>query len=239
MACLGAMASPAEVRDVTRRVIERFTQNGFMFTALDVSNEVKQQLSGVRHRDVAPLVREMFDDDVMGDAYTRTLIDVMAGGSKKAEAFLYYDEEDDPEDYDGSLREQTAAPPSSSSSQGSSPAAAAPPVSSPADGNSAPTAPANDPSVLKLDIDDDEGIVIPKSFVEFAVIHDDKVFLDAAMIGSGLVIKPPDGSRPLAELDVTAQGVEVPASLLLAFDDEEPLILRAGVRIIEIEGTPR
>src|SRR5262249_33903333 len=58
-----------DVENVTRRVMDRFGCEGFLFTALDVSNQVKQSLPGVRHREVAPIVRDLFDDGVMGESY--------------------------------------------------------------------------------------------------------------------------------------------------------------------------
>ena len=63
-------------RAVTQRVMLDLVDQGFMFTALDVSNEVKNHVSA-RHREISPLVRELFDEGVLGDDYTRTLIDVL------------------------------------------------------------------------------------------------------------------------------------------------------------------
>ena len=84
--------SQEQLLAVTKRVVDKYTFEALLFTSLDVSNAVKQTLPTVRHREVAPIVRTFFDDAVMGDTYTRTLIDVMAGGArgKKAEAYLYH-----------------------------------------------------------------------------------------------------------------------------------------------------
>jgi hypothetical protein len=82
---------PADVlRGVTQRVVDLYTKGGFLFTALDVSNAVKQTLASVRHREVSPLVRELFDKGWMGEDYEQTLIDVVAEGRKPAQAYLYH-----------------------------------------------------------------------------------------------------------------------------------------------------
>lgn len=84
-----ADVSPDALRGVTQRVVDLYTREGFLFTALDVSNSVKQTLPSIRHREVAPLVRDMFDSGTMGDAYLQTLIDVKAD-RKTVQAFLYH-----------------------------------------------------------------------------------------------------------------------------------------------------
>ena len=221
-------------RAVTLGVLERLVNQGFMFTALDVSNEVKSELDGVRHREISPIVRELYDDGALGDDYTRTLIDVLAGG-KTVQAYLYHHEDDDPEDYDGDLREQKARPPSArrGSSSASSPTAA------PAPKPTVAASPNLDVTELSLTRQRDGSIEIPSGFLERAGIYDDTVHLDAAGIGSGLVILPPDPTKdPLAELDVD-DVVVVPADRLSAYDGSSPIIVRRGARKLEIEGTLR
>ena len=100
-----------DVENVTRRVMDRFAYEGFLFTALDVSNQVKQSLPGVRHREVAPIVRDLFEDGVMGESYVQTLIDVRLPDGQMTQAFLYHLEGDDPDDYAGTQRQQRAIPP--------------------------------------------------------------------------------------------------------------------------------
>lgn len=220
----------SDKRAVTLGVLERLVEQGFMFTALDVSNEVKNELEGVRHREISPIVRELFDDGALGDDYTRTTIDVLAGG-KTVQAFLYHHEGDDPDDYDGDLREQKAKPPGARrGSSGAAPAPAADPT---------PAAPNLDVAELSLRRQRDGSIEIPSGFLERAGIYDDIVHLDAAGIGSGLVILPPDSTKdPLAELDVE-DVVVVPADRLSAYDGTSPIIVRRGARKLEIEGTLR
>ena len=106
--------SPDVLRSVTERVIDEFTGAAMMFTALDVSNVVKLTLADARHRDIAPIVRAMFDRDGMG-AYQQTMIDVMAGGAKPARAYLYHLPEHPASMYDDSMRSQLAIPPVSPS----------------------------------------------------------------------------------------------------------------------------
>ena len=216
-------------RAVTRSVILDLVDQGFMFTALDVSNEVKLRVDA-RHREISPLVRELFDEGILGDEYTRTLIDVLAGG-KTVQAYLYYHEDDDPEDYDGSLREQKARPPGQRVPSG----------------NDAPAA-ANVANKPKLDLNVDEltlyrerdgSIEIPVGFLQRAGIYDRTVHLDAAHFGSGLVITSPDPSKdPLAVLDVS-DAVVIPADRLSAYDGSKPVHVRVGARQLDLEGTLR
>lgn len=100
----------AVLRAVTQRVLDSFTAQGALFTGLDVSNVVKSTLPDVRHRDIAPLIREMYERGAMGE-YTQTLIDVMANGATPAQAYLYHLAEYDPSLYDDAHRSQLAIPP--------------------------------------------------------------------------------------------------------------------------------
>ena len=100
-----------DVENVTRRVMDRFAYEGFLFTALDLSNQVKQSLPGVRHREVAPIVRDLFEDGVMGESYVQTLIDVRLPNGESTQAFLYHLDADDPDDYAGTQRQQRAIAP--------------------------------------------------------------------------------------------------------------------------------
>lgn len=102
--------SPEELAAVTARVLDTFTSSGMLFTALDVSNAVKGTLTDIRHREVAPLVREAFDRGSMGP-YKQTLIDVMAEGRKAVQAFLYHLPKHPTSNYDDSMRSQLAIPP--------------------------------------------------------------------------------------------------------------------------------
>ncbi|HEY5944113.1 MAG TPA: hypothetical protein VIV40_01420 [Kofleriaceae bacterium] len=95
---------------VTARVVDELTSGGLMFTALDVSNAVKQTVAEARHREISPIVRDIFERRGMG-AYMQTSIDVMAQGNKPARALLYHLPEQSPAMYDDSMRAQLAVPP--------------------------------------------------------------------------------------------------------------------------------
>jgi len=94
---------------VTARVLDRFTAAAMLFTALDVSNTVKESLADVRHRDISPLVRQAFERGAMG-SYASTQIDVNAGG-KTVQALLYHLPTQAPDLYDEKMRTQLARPP--------------------------------------------------------------------------------------------------------------------------------
>lgn len=98
------------LRAVTQRVLDSFTGQGALFTALDVSNAVKGTLPDVRHREIAPVVRDLYERGAMGE-YTQTLIDVLADGHKQAQAYLYHLYEHDASLYDETMRTQLAIPP--------------------------------------------------------------------------------------------------------------------------------
>lgn len=102
--------SQDELYAVTARVVDEFTSAAMLFTALDVSNAVKQTLTDARHRDISPIVRDLYDRRGMG-AYTQTLIDVMAAGHKPTKAFLYHLPEQTIALYDDAMRSQLATPP--------------------------------------------------------------------------------------------------------------------------------
>lgn len=109
-----AKTDDSTLRAVTQRVVDTFTAQGALFTALDVSNAVKTTLPEVRHRQVSPLVRELFERRAMGD-YQHSLIDVLADGKTPTQAYLYHLPEHDVTLYDESMRTQLAIPPVSTS----------------------------------------------------------------------------------------------------------------------------
>lgn len=104
-----AKSTPEEMEAVTARVLDRFTAAAMLFTALDVSNAVKEALPDVRHREVSPLVRDAYDRGALG-TYSQTLIDVKAG-DKDVQAFLYHLPSQSPDLYDEKMRSQLAKPP--------------------------------------------------------------------------------------------------------------------------------
>ena len=111
-----AKTTPEQLEAVCARVLDTFTSAGMLFTALDVSNAVKTSLSDIRHREVAPIVRDAFARGSMG-SYKQTLIDVITEGRKPAEAFLYHLPAHPTSNYDDSMRSQLAIPPVASGAE--------------------------------------------------------------------------------------------------------------------------
>lgn len=101
-----AQSTPEEMEAITARVLDRFTAAAMLFTALDVSNAVKDSLPDVRHRDISPLVRQAFDRGALGP-YQTTEIDVNAG-DKKVQALLYHLPSQAADLYDETMRSQLA-----------------------------------------------------------------------------------------------------------------------------------
>jgi hypothetical protein len=91
--------------------VENKIQAREAFTALDISNDLKRRRFPVRHSEISPIVRDIWDSGAMGVAgYDRRLIDVYtSGGTAEAQAFLYLPNDADPDDYD--QRIQDALPP--------------------------------------------------------------------------------------------------------------------------------
>lgn len=97
-----------------RAVVEGFCDDLTPFTSVDVSNSVKraghQTGNPVRHREVAPIVRELYSDGELDKfGYSRELIKVSLPGDRQAQAWLYHHQTSDPADYD--TRSQVALSP--------------------------------------------------------------------------------------------------------------------------------
>ncbi len=204
-----------DIESVTRRVIDTMTYDGFLFTALDVSNEVKKVLPGVRHREVAPIVRDIYSNGDLGEDYTRTLIDVIADGHKKVQTFLYHLDDDDPEDYTGSQRRQMATPPVSIQDQRSALSAK---------------------TECLVDIGKDGRARIARAFLEQAGINgpDVQVELDGAGPALALCNPTSTGNTVCATIQFNHPVVfHLPLTLLSAFDLSKPLHAKiAGQRIL-------
>ncbi|MFA5048312.1 MAG: hypothetical protein WC516_04815 [Patescibacteria group bacterium] len=95
-------------------IVKTFCNDLVSFTSLDVSNTVKQEgFSDARHRDIAPIVRQMFADSVLDDfGYMRTLIDVELLSELKTKTNLYHHVSVSPDSYFN--RKQIAIPPKKS-----------------------------------------------------------------------------------------------------------------------------
>jgi hypothetical protein len=80
----------ANLEDTVRSVVQDFIGRDVLFTALDVSNTVKQALPHARHREVRDTVRSMFATDIESKNWARTPITVNLEDGSTAEALLYH-----------------------------------------------------------------------------------------------------------------------------------------------------
>lgn len=105
------------VDNAVRSVVQDFVRDGVLFTALDVSNKVKEVLPFARHREVRDLVRTIYTSEIETASYARTPINVTLENGDKAEALLYHplvDSWDLDAKYDAQKRAQTATQPGTS-----------------------------------------------------------------------------------------------------------------------------
>lgn len=120
------------VESVVRSTIQDFVRDNVLFTALDVSNKVKEALPLARHREVRDLVRASYNTDIEAAGYARTPITVTLADGTKTDAVLYHplvDSWDLDAKYDAQKREQTAKRPSVPATVVSSPATSPAPTS--------------------------------------------------------------------------------------------------------------
>lgn len=80
----------ATLEDTVRAVVQDFINKEVLFTALDVSNAVKQELPHARHREVRDVVRSMFGTEIESQGWARTPISVTLEDGKTADALLYH-----------------------------------------------------------------------------------------------------------------------------------------------------
>ena len=173
--------SQDELYAVTARVVDEFTSAAMLFTALDVSNAVKQTLADARHRDISPIVRDVFERKGMG-AYTQTLIDVMAAGQKPVKAFLYHLPEQVPALYDNAMRSQLATPPQRNQR--------------PAEEQFTSSS-----TEAGVRIGKDGRGRVPRTLIENAGIRGDRVVVRSDTAGPKLTIAAPGSSAPPAAVD--------------------------------------
>lgn len=227
------MSDEDELEAVTARVVDELTGAAMLFTALDVSNAVKRDLPDARHREISPIVRDLFDRKGMG-GYTQTMIDVMAGGHKPARAYLYHLPEQAPTLYDDAMRTQLATPPARAARS------TEPPVTD-----------ASTEAVVRVG-KDGRGRVSRKLLAN-AGIRGDRVLVQSepaalriVAVGSA-VVTPVDPLYPLPDLffSATAQGqpldiehptlLHVPRSLLERFGPAPSLVARIdGATVIVV-----
>lgn len=83
------MSNVVTLESAVESVVTDFVSRDELFTALDVSNKVKESLPLARHREVRDVVRAVYSAGTMTN-YARTPIDVVLEDGTKAEALLYH-----------------------------------------------------------------------------------------------------------------------------------------------------
>jgi hypothetical protein len=102
------------LNDKVLEVVQQFVQSNTLFTALDVSNEVKNALPHARHREVRDLVRSLVSTTIDAAGYGNTQINVKLPDGSSTVAVLYHplsDSWDLDAKYDASKREQSSVKP--------------------------------------------------------------------------------------------------------------------------------
>jgi len=101
--------STKQLEDTVNEIIKTWVEEGKLFTALDVSLEVKKTMPFARHREVRDVVRSEYAD-MQSSGYGRTDIDVTLNDGSTTKAMLYHplsDSWDLDAKYDAQKRAQT------------------------------------------------------------------------------------------------------------------------------------
>lgn len=77
------------LEDVVKEIVDNFVLADVLFTALDVSNEVKKVMPFAKHREVRDYVRGMYND-MQSSNYGRTPIQVVLADGSQTDALLYH-----------------------------------------------------------------------------------------------------------------------------------------------------
>ena len=78
------------LQDTVQDTIQEFINSDELFTALDVSNKVKETMPLARHREVRDIVRTLFTSLMEPSGYARTPISVTLADGSQTEALLYH-----------------------------------------------------------------------------------------------------------------------------------------------------
>lgn len=78
------------LKDITKQIVSDWVSKDKLFTALDVSLEVKKQLPFARHSEVRDEVKTLYMVDIEPFSYGKTLIDVTLKDGNVAQAMLYH-----------------------------------------------------------------------------------------------------------------------------------------------------
>ena len=108
----------SDLESTVNEVIASFIDDEVLFTALDVSNKVKESIPAARHREVRDVVRNAWYNTIEVAGYGRTPISVTLTNGSVAQALLYHplhDSWDLDSKYDAQKREQVVTAPISDS----------------------------------------------------------------------------------------------------------------------------
>lgn len=78
------------LKDEVKAVVEVFITEELLFTALDVSNKVKETIPHARHKEVRDIVRDLFATDISVADWARTPINVVLADGTIVKALLYH-----------------------------------------------------------------------------------------------------------------------------------------------------
>lgn len=76
--------------DMVKETVKDFVTGSTLFTALDVSNKVKEAMPFARHREIRDIVRNLFTTEIETAGYTKTSISVTLKDNSTADALLYH-----------------------------------------------------------------------------------------------------------------------------------------------------
>ena len=76
--------------ELVEEIVNQFVSDAKLFTALDVSNKVKEEFPFAKHREVREDVRDLYNTLMVSMGYTRTPIKVTLSDGSVAEALLYH-----------------------------------------------------------------------------------------------------------------------------------------------------
>jgi hypothetical protein len=101
-----------QLEDLVYDTVKSFMDNGTLFTALDISNKVKEKMPQARHKEVRDEVRGLFSDVIEPAGWARSNIPVTLEDGTPQTAILYFplsDSWDLDNLYDAQKRAQTLA----------------------------------------------------------------------------------------------------------------------------------
>lgn len=78
------------LQEFVEETVKDFVSSQTLFTALDVSNKVKETMPFSRHREIRDCVRELFSSEIEPKGYARATIEVTLLDGSKASALLYH-----------------------------------------------------------------------------------------------------------------------------------------------------